>query len=145
MNPATLREYIKTLPADTPLHRELEHRLGEGVGYRNAWYSSQKEHWLGWLGEYNGPGAYGRLTAKRRDAQYAYNHGQCAPMLFWLAEALELPAPQLAAAYAAVTDAPRRGASQCGAFRKVIAWPNIEAALASRKLRPIARLRAMIG
>jgi len=145
MNTARLREYIKALPADTPMYRDLETQLGEGVGFGKAWYGSQKEHWLGWLREYQGPGAYGRQTVKRRDALYVYNHGQCAPMLFWLAEALELPAPQLAAAYAAVIQAPNRGASQCGALRKVIAWPEIETALASRKLRPISRLRAMIG
>ena len=65
-------------------------------------YGSQKEHWLGWLREYNGPGAYGRQTGKTRDAQFAFNHGQCAPMLFWLAEALEMPDARLTLAYSAI-------------------------------------------
>ena len=95
MRIATLREHIKTLDPDTPMHRALEIELGEGVGFGKAWYGSQKEHWLGWLREYNGPGAYGRQTGKSRDAKFAFNHGQCAPMLFWLAEALELPKRQV--------------------------------------------------
>lgn len=64
MTPRELRRHIKRLNPDTPKHKALEHELGEGVGYRNAWYSSQKEHWLGWLAEYSGPGAYGRQKAR---------------------------------------------------------------------------------
>ena len=38
------------------------------------WYTTQKQHWLGWLSDYDGPGAYGRTPGQQRDAQYAYNH-----------------------------------------------------------------------
>src|SRR5712691_3569246 len=37
---------IKQLPSDRP------------VEDRRKWYKTQKEHWLGWLGDYHGPGAY---------------------------------------------------------------------------------------
>ena len=113
--------------------------------YLTLLYGSQKEHWLGWLREYNGPGAYGRQNGKTRDAQFAFNHGQCAPMLFWLAEALEMPDARLTLAYSAIIAAPYRGSSQCGALRKVIAWPEIENALANRNLGAIAKLRALVG
>jgi hypothetical protein len=99
----------------------LEQALGEGIGF-GAWYSSQKEHWLGWLGEYDGPGAYGRQTGKARGARYVYNHIQCAPMLFWLAEALEVEENALDAAFEAVLAAPKRNASLCAALRRVIPW-----------------------
>ena len=39
---------IRRLPADPP------------YGDPNVWYPNQKEHWLGWLREYDGPGAYDR-------------------------------------------------------------------------------------
>jgi hypothetical protein len=42
MNARQLRRKIKTLNADTPLHKRLETALEEGVGFGNAWYGSQK-------------------------------------------------------------------------------------------------------
>lgn len=125
MTPRQLRGNIKRLPANTPKHKALEQALCEGVGFGNAWYNSQKEHWLGWLDEYDGPGAYGRQTDKPRTAQYAYNHIQCAPMLFWLADALVFAEETLDDAFDAVLAAPKRNASQCAALRTVISWPEV--------------------
>ena len=102
------------------------------MGFGNAWYNSQKEHWLGWLAEYDSPGAYGRQTGKPRDAQYIYNHIQCAPMLFWLAEAVEIPADTLEQAFSDIVAAPANNASQCSAFRKLIPWRMIDARLLER-------------
>ncbi|MBR0405923.1 MAG: hypothetical protein IJI68_12125, partial [Eggerthellaceae bacterium] len=58
MTPGGLARKIKTLRATRPITasyaRTLEIRgiwKSEGV-----WYRSQKEHWLGWLSEYDGPG-----------------------------------------------------------------------------------------
>ncbi len=129
MTPQELRRRIACLPEDTPRHKALERELGEGVGFRGAWYRSQKEHWLGWLAEYAGPGAYGRQDATPRSAKAVWNRIQCAPMLFWLAEALNLPEAELDHAFLAVTKAPRRNASQCAALRKVFPWEVIEHAL----------------
>lgn len=143
MAPRQLRQHIKRLDASTPRHKKLEHALREGVGFGNAWYSSQKEHWLGWLIEYDGLGAYGRQTGKARDARYAYNHIQCAPMLFWLAEALDVGDQELDSAFEAVLAAPRRNASQCAALRKVIPWealaPKLEALSSCGPMSKIAR------
>jgi hypothetical protein len=38
---------IEKLPEDEPRDRD------------GVWYRTQKEHWLGWLSQYHGPGAYG--------------------------------------------------------------------------------------
>lgn len=134
MTPQQLRRRIKRLDPMKPMHKELEQALREGVGFNKAWYSSQKEHWLGWLAEYNGPGAYGRQTGTARDARYIYAHIQCAPMLFWLAEALDVDDGTLEAAFRAVVAAPKRNASQCAALRGVIPWDALEP-----KLEELAR------
>src|SRR5262245_11407403 len=54
---AALRRAISRLPSDKP------------VVTPGKWYKTQKEHWLGWLSEYHGPGAYGRRADTRRDAK----------------------------------------------------------------------------
>lgn len=131
MSPKQFRRVIQTLSDDLPRYRAIEHQLQEGTGFGNAWYSSQKRHWLGWLDEYNGPGAYGRKIQTGRDAQFIYNHIQCAPMLFWLAEALRFSKVSLDAAEQAILAAPRCNASQCAAFRSVIPWSEIEMKLAT--------------
>ena len=125
LRPKHLRHRIKQLDANTLRYRELELALEEGVGFGGAWYSSQKEHWLGWLGEYDGPGAYGRAGVPRRDARFVYNHIQCAPMLLWLAEAGNVPSDDLDRAFKAVVAAPKRNASQCAALRKILPWEDV--------------------
>ncbi len=134
MRPSDLRRRIKRLAADTPRHKALEHALGEGVGYGSAWYGSQKEHWLGWLAEYGGPGAYGRKGDAKRDARYVYNHIQCAPMLFWLAESVGIEEDLLSRAFEDVTHAPASNASQCAVLRKVVPWEMIEGKLPKPRL-----------
>lgn len=69
---------IRALPSDKP-------QVTPG-----KWYRTQKEHWLGWLSEYHGPGAYGRAGTGSRDAQFAYNHIVEAKMLLWIIEAAEV-------------------------------------------------------
>jgi len=66
---------IERLPSDQAIHDP------------RVWYTTQKEHWLGWLHEYDGPGAYGRIPGKQRDAKFAYNHIVEPKMLLWLIEA----------------------------------------------------------
>ena len=46
---------------------------------------SQKQHWIGWLREYTGPGYYGRKN-RHQSAEFVYNHIVCPPMVLWLGE-----------------------------------------------------------
>ena len=124
MRPEQLKRLLAQLPERLPLTDALE----EGAG--TAWYSSQKEHWQGWLAGYSGPGAYGRMNWER-DARFIYNHFQCPPGLLWMAEALRLDPALLRAGLDAILNAPRSLASQCAAFRRVVPWEMIDAALQS--------------
>jgi len=128
-----LLAHIRPLPYSCPRCTELEKTIGVGVGFSGAWYASQKEHWIGWLSEYDSPGAYGRETKVLRDASYAYNRIQCAPMLFWLSEALGAPEAQIGRAFDAVVKAPRKGASQCPALRKILPWHVVEELLKEKR------------
>src|SRR5712672_3308305 len=89
MTPMEFVSKIKKLKAKplgaTQYEREL---VARGIWSANGvWYTSQKEHWLGWLSEYDGPGAYDRKTSVVRSAEFAYNHVVCPPMILWLGEA----------------------------------------------------------
>ena len=145
MTPQDLRARLQRLPDETPKYRALEHALRDGTGYGRAWYRTQREHWLGWLGAYDGPGAYGRAEWASRDAAFVWNHIQCAPMLFWLAEALALPDAVLDRAYQDIVAAPKRGASQCAALRRIIPWVDIEAALLARPKGVLGKLLTALG
>lgn len=130
-----LREFsrlIKQIDPDTPQHLRLAAALQEGAGCNGAWYATEKEHWLGWLREYSGPGAYSRNVLIGRDARFIYNHGHRAPMLFWLAEAVGVEHENLNAAFRAVVTAPLRNASQSSALRKVLPRELVEFRLIAR-------------
>jgi hypothetical protein len=98
----------------------------------NAWYESQKEHWIGWLGDYDGPGYYGRKNPKR-SAEFVYNHINCSPMVLWLGEASGVAKKDVAKAKRAALRAKNNMGSQCSAIRKVIPWASIEAQLQKSK------------
>lgn len=66
---------IRRLPSDKP------------VDDPKKWYRTQREHWIGWLSEYHGPGAYERKAETKRDARFAYNHVIEPKMLVWLINA----------------------------------------------------------
>lgn len=146
MTPQELWLPIQHLPPDTPRHLALSDDLYVGTGIGRAWYQHQREHWEGWLGAYDGPGAYGRKEWASRDAKFIWNHIQCVPMLYWLAEALALPDVDLDRAYQDVIAAPKRDASQCAALRRVFPWHVIEAALPPHPPKgPIAKLKAIVS
>jgi len=76
--PTSIAKFIRALrrlPPDKP------------VDDPKTWYRTQKEHWIGWLSEYHGPGAYGRKVNTKRDARFAYNHIVEPKMLLWLIDA----------------------------------------------------------
>ncbi len=106
------------------LQKEVRSRFKKG----DVWYSTQKQHWTGWLDHYDGPGHYGRQRWDR-DTKFVYNHIQCAPMLLWLAEAAGLPDETLVEASQSALAAGPRLASQVAALRRIIPWTQVEGAL----------------
>ena len=106
--------------------RALERRLRIGAGFGKAWYTSQKEHWLRWLAEYNTPGAYARTPAPDLSCQAIYNRLQCPPMVFWLGEAVGVPKGRLRAAFYAATNVPSQYGRQTAAIRREVPWKDIE-------------------
>ncbi len=95
-------------------------------------YVNQQEHWVGWLSQYSGPGAYGRKGGVNRDAQFSYNHIACPPMLLWLGEASGISKPVLQLAVKDALSANKSFLSQCSAIRRVIPWEDIESKLLSK-------------
>ena len=104
-----LRNAIKLLPADRPKHTP------------GKWYRTQKEHWLGWLREYDGPGFYGRTSGVKRDARFAYNHIVESKMLLWVIRAAGVPSRRLAEARRAERNA-RSMQAKSSAVRKAVPW-----------------------
>lgn len=125
MTPAMLRRLIRQLPEAGPISTALAKALMRGQKPRPVWYQTQKEHWSGWLGEYGGPGAYGRKPGQRRSARFIYNQIRCAPMLLWLGEAYGASVTLLKKAAKAARSAGEAGAAQCAAIRRLIPWPDI--------------------
>jgi hypothetical protein len=130
MTPNELRDHIKHLSPRGPVTRSLERSI-RGGGMSIVWYATQKEHILGWLSEYDGPGYYGR-SSWNRSAEFIYNHFQCAPGLLWLAEAAGVPRFALVKAKEAALAAGEHSASQAGALRRVLPWALVEALLKAR-------------
>ncbi|WP_152544846.1 hypothetical protein [Deinococcus phoenicis] len=116
---------IERLPAHTPLTDALE---AQESGDGGAWYKTQQEHWMGWLAEYAGPGAYGREDGNR-DARFVYGRFQCSPGLLWLAEAGGVDPALVRAGRDAILAAQGRPATKSAAFRRVVPWQVVQVAL----------------
>lgn len=120
---------LTALPSETGWQTKTEDALRLGSRYQNKWYRTQREHWLGWLGDYHTPGAYKRKTASPKDVRAVYNRINHVPMLMWLAEALQVAEDKLQSAYNEVCAAGTTSTAQAGAFRRVIDWSQIDAKL----------------
>ena len=123
---ANIRKLRARVPVTTDFERVLARRGNKTID--RAWYTSQKEHWLGWLSGYDGPGYYGRKNW-HRSADFVYTHIVCPPMVLWLAEASGVPRTQIAKAKQTALSAGPHFAAQCAAIRKIIPWEMIEARL----------------
>ena len=114
--PVSIRRFIKTiqaLPSDDP-------RV-----YPKKWYTTQKEHWLGWLREYHGPGAYGRRPGTRRDAEYVYNHVVEVGMLLWLIDSAGVESMVVSAARQSAAKGTTL-AQKSAAVRRLVPWVEVE-------------------
>lgn len=127
MTIASLIRVIRLLPSDRPVEDPA------------VWYRTQKEHWLRWLSEYHGPGAYGRKSTVRRDAAYAYNHVVQSKMLVWLIRAAGM-GRAIVADVTRADAAARTLAAKSGAVRRVVPWDILEPVL-ERRLRASTRDR----
>jgi hypothetical protein len=107
---------IRSLPSDEPKYTP------------GKWYKTQKEHWLGWLSEYHGPGAYGRTGKTRRDAKFAYNHIVEVKMLTWLIEAAGV-SPELVRRAKRSAAAGSSLAQKAAAVRRHVPWDELQRAL----------------
>ena len=72
LTPKGLARKIMKLPATRPITGDYERSLLSSIVSKSdgVWYKSQKEHWLGWLTEYDGSGAHNRKTQRGRSAQF---------------------------------------------------------------------------
>ncbi len=133
----TIAEFIRaiqSLPSDEP-------RVRPGI-----WYTTQKQHWLGWLGEYDGPGAYGRIPGKQRDAKFAYNHVVCPEMLLWLIEAAGVR-PDLVQAARSACQTGTTLMQSSGAIRRHVPWAVVYDVLwgSGRTLSNVTLIERLLG
>lgn len=110
---------IQRLPSDDPVPKGTQ-------GYNV--YTTQKDHWLGWLSPELGTGTYARAAGTNRDARHVYNHIGEPKMLLWLASASGVPPMRIAAAIAGAEPMSALN-SKCAAIRKQIPWGAIVTAL----------------
>jgi hypothetical protein len=127
----TLRRAVSKLPENTPLASRWPTPPSS---------TSHKEHWDGWLRDYDGPGYYNRTVLKKpRSMAYIFGHVHCSPMLLWLAEAADVDKGLVREANRVMRRVVDAGLSDsnpktANAVRKIIGWPLVEAALTKRGL-----------
>ncbi len=90
-----------------------------------ASYASHKDHWIGWLSEYDGPGYYGRKRWDR-DARFVYNYLNCAPMIIWINEAAGRPTDLIErAAIRHCARLDRASATRAASVRELLPWESL--------------------
>lgn len=137
-SPQQLRRVIARLSPASPITDRFSakwRRLGSRGGFqkerKTVWYRTQHEHWLGWLGEYAGPGAYGRKDHDR-SAEFAYNHIVNPQMLVYLAEAAGIRRGLVLKAVRAALANWATMTAMSSAIRQTIPWAVVEGALVAR-------------
>jgi hypothetical protein len=132
MTPQELAAKIRKLRPRVPMTTQFERSLVQRGLWSNdgVWYKSQRQHWIGWLREYSGPGHYGRKNSKR-SAEFVYNHIVCPPMVLWLGEASGVPSASVTKAKQAALSSSSVQA-QSAAIRRIIRWEMIEVRLTQR-------------
>ena len=133
MNAKSLRKIIRNLPDHGFYSMKLGNHLKEGKSDRfspTAKNQSQKEHWLGWLKGYDGPGHYIREVHSGITAKSIYNRVQNSAMALYLPEAVGVSKKLIKEAFeiALKTD-PQSMGKQCGAIRKTIPWEIVQEAI----------------
>jgi hypothetical protein len=131
----SIRQFIRAierLPEDDP------------NSYARPMDRTQKDHWIGWLGGYLGPGYYGRKNWNR-DAKCAYNHVICPELLLYLVRAIPLR-PELVEASELAYQGGSTLMSKAGTIRKVVPWSEIYQAFWGKETPSIVeRIRNQLG
>jgi hypothetical protein len=130
MTPLGLARKLSKFPECTPITHSFENALSA----RGNWnpererkkYSSQKQHWKGWLSEYGSAGHYNRKNRAVRSAEVVYNRIVCPPMLLWLIEASGVQKRRVRAAMRSALSATPSYARQCSKIRKTVPWSIVE-------------------
>ena len=117
----SLIKYINKLPSDDNVQVGTK-------GYNL--YSSQKDHWLGWLDSKSTSGTYQRKDSPGRDAKFVYNHIMEPKMLLWLISASGVNSELVKSAQDEALKS-KSMASSCAAIRKVVPWHTLELILQS--------------
>lgn len=139
MTRTQLLRAIRRLEPECPMTTAFERALGIRDSEDNirGWYKSQRQHWIGWLNEYSGPGYYCRKTTSN-SAQVIYNRIVCPPMVLWLGEASGVPKARIAKAKR-VGLAEKTLAARSAAVRRIIPWDEIETRLTDPRVKPTRR------
>lgn len=116
------REVLATLPAHLPLSDAFEKDFPQRQG---VWWSSQREHMLGWLQHQQSMGD-GKFTRKapNTSARLTYVRLNSGPAIVWIAEALGVDTETVKSAAAAAKTEPNPR-KHCGLLRKYLPWPLI--------------------
>ncbi len=131
-----LKLHVAGLDANPSRTRALEQRIRIGTGFHGKWYRSQQEHMLGWLVVQEGQALKQNRDPASLDARRMWNRLKCSPLMFWLAEAADVPAADLTraerAAEAATLINPRDGDPHGKLMREVLPWDLVAAAIRRR-------------
>ena len=112
---------IGQLPADPPVPKGTQ-------GYNR--YTTQRDHWLGWLGVTKGTGAYERSTETR--ASVVYSRIVEPKMLLWLIKAAKVDVARLRQATLGASAASTLG-GQSKAIRQAVPYSVVADALWSNR------------
>lgn len=119
---AWLSDAICRLPSDPPVPSGTS-------GYNR--YTTQRDHWMGWLNPAAGTGTYPRRTGHGATARLIYNRIVEPQMLLWLAEASGVEDDLVSGARDAAASTARFG-SKAAAIRKFLPWSVVADALTTR-------------
>jgi hypothetical protein len=118
-----LTEAIRALPSDA--------KVPKGTPGYNT-YTSQRDHWLGWLDPAARTGTYPRQSGNTRGARGVYNRIVEPKMLLWLARAAGISQQVIEAATIAAGQA-NSMPSKAAAVRKHVPWEAVAESLKRRK------------
>ncbi|WP_170339676.1 hypothetical protein [Ruegeria arenilitoris] len=133
----SLRE-LSILVCSLPIEHEevscVEQAMQVGSEYGRAWYANQKEHWIGWLADYEGPGAYVKVPNGNVAAENVYRRMVCTPAIFWLVvQSASIGRTATQALVTSILADPNAAMARHSAWiRRTVPWDSVQSALLNR-------------